>query len=87
MFFKGTDLKSNSVVIQTSAKGMSWARLLLSSVTVLVFGLLLKLGFWQLDRAAEKQHWQQQLTARQQTTPLQFHQLVDATPNDALTEN
>ncbi len=64
---------------------MSWARLLLACVTVLVFSLLVKLGFWQLDRAAEKQHLQQALAARQQLAPLPFHQLINSNPDDSLT--
>lgn len=54
-------------------------------VTVLVFSILVKLGFWQLSRADEKVAWQQQLTARQASAPLSYAQLLAMAPDTTLT--
>ncbi|MCG9698044.1 SURF1 family protein [Shewanella sp. Isolate11] len=59
--------------------------LLLVCITVLVFSILVKLGFWQLDRATEKQQLQQALVVRQQTMPLRYQQVLKAKAQDPLT--
>lgn len=45
-------------------------------VAVVLFIVMLKLGFWQLSRAEEKQVWQQEITQRQQQLPLNITQLT-----------
>ncbi|MGB0894143.1 MAG: SURF1 family protein [Parashewanella sp.] len=47
-------------------------------VTVGLFALLIKLGFWQLSRAHQKQYLEQQLISRQQAHPLTYSQLLSS---------
>ncbi|WOT05422.1 SURF1 family protein [Shewanella youngdeokensis] len=52
---------------------------------MLVFSVLVKLGFWQLERAEQKQQWQAALSARQNATFLSYEQLLNMTGERNLT--
>ncbi|GIU45086.1 SURF1-like protein [Shewanella algidipiscicola] len=78
-------LNSNIALMQAPKRGLSWTTALVVCITVLVFSILVKLGFWQLSRADEKAAWQQQLTARQASAPLSYPQLLAMTTDTALT--
>ncbi|MCG9755177.1 SURF1 family protein [Shewanella insulae] len=54
-------------------------------VTLLVFTILVKLGLWQLDRAAEKQALQQALTHKQAAAPLDYQGLLALGERESLT--
>ncbi|ABO21992.1 SURF1 family protein [Shewanella loihica] len=54
-------------------------------VTLLVFTILVKLGLWQLDRAAEKQALQQALTVKQAAAPLDYQGLLALAESESLT--
>ncbi|QYJ97798.1 SURF1 family protein [Shewanella alkalitolerans] len=54
-------------------------------VTLLVFTILVKLGLWQLDRAAEKQALQQALTLKQAAAPLDYQSLLALAKSESLT--
>ncbi|QYJ82576.1 SURF1 family protein [Shewanella aegiceratis] len=54
-------------------------------VTLLVFTILVKLGLWQLDRAAEKQVLQQALTLKQAAAPLDYQGLLVLAERESLT--
>ncbi|TVP13845.1 SURF1 family protein [Shewanella sp. KCT] len=54
-------------------------------VTLLVFTILVKLGLWQLDRAAEKQALQQALTLKQTAAPLDYQSLLVLAERGSLT--
>lgn len=63
-----------------------WAtRAALSMLAIIMFLILVKLGFWQLDRAEMKEQWQSELTHRQSSSPLSYAQLVSFPPTDKLT--
>lgn len=54
-----------------------WAtRAALALCSVAMFLILVKLGFWQLERAEMKERWQAELTHRQSSAPLTYAQLV-----------
>lgn len=59
------------------------AALALFSITM--FLILVKLGFWQLDRAEMKERWQSELTQRQSSAPLTYTQLVSFPPTEKVT--
>ena len=59
--------------------------LVLAAVTLGVFVLLVKLGFWQLSRAEEKELWQAELSHRQSLAPFSFEQLLAQPPDIPLT--
>ncbi|QQX80584.1 SURF1 family protein [Shewanella sp. KX20019] len=61
----------------------AWCFIVLS--TLIVFSILVKLGFWQLERAEQKQQWQTALSARQSATVLSFEQLLEQSSNENLT--
>ncbi|MCE9679736.1 SURF1 family protein [Shewanella sp. AS1] len=52
---------------------------------MLVFSILVKLGFWQLERAKEKQQLQQALEARQASAPIGYPELLTLSPEAGLT--
>ncbi len=52
----------------------AWFFIVLS--TVIVFSILVKLGFWQLERGQQKQQWQAALNERQASTELDYSQLL-----------
>ncbi|QYK01525.1 SURF1 family protein [Shewanella psychrotolerans] len=64
---------------------ISWASIFVACLTVLVFSILVKLGFWQLSRAEEKHAWQQELNERQNKAPISFDQLLTLPADDRLT--
>ncbi len=53
--------------------------------TVSLLLLLVKLGFWQLDRAALKESWQSELILRQSSSPLSFSQLLALPTSEQIT--
>ncbi|BAJ00156.1 SURF1 family protein [Shewanella violacea] len=54
-----------------------WAtRAASATASVIMFLILVKLGFWQLDRAEMKEQWQAELTHRQSSAPLTYAQLL-----------
>ncbi|NMH65033.1 SURF1 family protein [Shewanella salipaludis] len=69
-------LKTNRVFTDIPRKlpgNFSW---LIVLITVSLFMLLVKLGFWQLARAEEKALLQQQLLTRQAAAPLDYRTLI-----------
>ncbi|MGS0674040.1 SURF1 family protein [Shewanella sp. 125m-1] len=62
---------------------LAWLFIVLS--TVIVFSILVKLGFWQLERAQYKALWQQQLTDRQAASVLSYSQLLSLPKDEPLT--
>ncbi|MCL1131012.1 SURF1 family protein [Shewanella sairae] len=62
---------------------LAWLFIVL--ITVLVFSILVKLGFWQLERAEYKASWQQQLSARQSAAILSYSELLALPKDEALT--
>ncbi|QYJ86296.1 SURF1 family protein [Shewanella mesophila] len=71
-----TNLNNNIPVMGAPKRLVSWSTIFVTCLTVLVFSILVKLGFWQLSRAEEKQAWQQELNERQNAEPLSFAQLI-----------
>ncbi|WP_267874854.1 SURF1 family cytochrome oxidase biogenesis protein [Shewanella psychropiezotolerans] len=58
-----------------------WAtRTAVAMCSITMFLILVKLGFWQLDRAEMKERWQAELTHRQLSAPLTYAQLVSFPP-------
>ncbi|GIU25812.1 SURF1 family protein [Shewanella sp. MBTL60-007] len=53
---------------------LAWLFIVL--VTVIVFSTLVKLGFWQLERAQFKARWQQELNNRQSSSVLSYNELL-----------
>ncbi len=51
-------------------------------LTLGIFVLMVKLGFWQLSRAEEKTQWQAQLESRMKERPLGFSELLILAEND-----
>ncbi|GAD80138.1 hypothetical protein VEZ01S_25_00210 [Vibrio ezurae NBRC 102218] len=70
---KSSSLSLKSAVSNKIACKVFW--LAASVLTVVVFVVLVKLGFWQLSRGEEKQQLEQQLLDRQQMSPLSVEQL------------
>lgn len=64
---------------------MNLAWLFIVLLTVIVFSVLVKLGFWQLERAHFKANWQQQLSERQAASVLSYPQLLNISKDEALT--
>ncbi|WP_299802836.1 SURF1 family protein [uncultured Shewanella sp.] len=62
---------------------LAWLFIVL--VTVIVFSILVKLGFWQLERAQYKSQWQQQLSERQAASVLNYSQILNFPKEEALT--
>ncbi|MEI6860391.1 MAG: SURF1 family protein [Shewanella sp.] len=60
-------------------------RAALAMVFVIMFTILMKLGFWQLDRAEMKEKWQAELSHRQSSAPLSYAQLVSFPSENQLT--
>ncbi|MGI2170179.1 SURF1 family protein [Shewanella sp. MF05960] len=88
-----TNLTSNGAVTGNPFSSVGVSRVLLVLITVSVFWILVKLGFWQLARAEYKEQWQATLAMRQQQAPLDYQQLLtlmnpnaptDAAPETAL---
>ncbi|WP_076413347.1 SURF1 family protein [Shewanella sp. UCD-KL12] len=52
----------------------AWFFIVLS--TVIVFSILVKLGFWQLERGEQKQQWQAALSERQASAEFDYSQLL-----------
>ena len=63
----------NSVSIQHKLKQLNWPMVLF---TMLVFSLLIKLGFWQIDRALEKEQRQQRISELSQRQALSLSQVL-----------
>ena len=53
----------DSVSLQHKFKQLNWPMVIF---TMLVFSILIKLGFWQSDRALEKEQRQQRINALSQ---------------------
>ena len=63
-----------------------WAtRTAVAMCSITMFLILVKLGFWQLDRAEMKERWQAELTHRQLSAPLTYAQLVSFPPAEQVT--
>lgn len=66
-----SDLNNKTKVMVPPALGKLGAKkILLLLLTVVVFAVMVKLGFWQLDRGQQKQLLEQQLHSWQQATPV-----------------
>ena len=63
----------NLVSIQHKLKQLNW---LMVIFTMLVFSLLIKLGFWQSDRALEKEQRQQRISELSQQQALTLTQVL-----------
>tara|TARA_R110001583_G_scaffold140627_2_gene292835 strand:- start:31 stop:783 length:753 start_codon:yes stop_codon:yes gene_type:complete len=63
----------NSVSLQHKLKQLNWPMVLF---TMLVFSLLIKLGFWQIDRALEKEQRQQRICELSQRQALSLAQIL-----------
>ncbi len=63
----------NLVSLQHKLKQLSWPMVLF---TMLVFSLLIKLGFWQSDRALEKEQRQQRISELSQQQALTLTQVL-----------
>lgn len=72
-----TNLTMNGVVTGNPLKRYSLSIGLFILITVALFSLLVKLGFWQLSRAEQKTQWQQTLSQRQQANILSFSELLE----------
>ncbi|MGZ9896898.1 SURF1 family protein [Shewanella gaetbuli] len=57
--------------------GLGWLSGLFILITVSVFSVLVKLGFWQLDRAEFKTQWQQTIHNRETLPAMDYDELVD----------
>ncbi|MGS0681453.1 SURF1 family protein [Shewanella sp. 125m-7] len=80
-----TNLKINKADIALPRVRVNLAWLFIVLSTVIVFSILVKLGFWQLERAKYKAHWQQELTTRQAAAVLTYDQLLNLPKEEALT--
>ncbi len=80
-----TNLKTNNVFTRYPQLYLVGSRALLIIVTVSLFLFLVKLGFWQLSRAEEKELWQSQLTTRQTNAPLSYVELLSLPQVEPLT--
>ncbi|RTR38167.1 SURF1 family protein [Shewanella canadensis] len=78
-------MKTNNVFIRYPQLYLVGSRGLLIIVTVSLFLFLVKLGFWQLSRAEEKELWQTQLTSRQAAAPLSYVELLSLPKTESLT--
>ncbi len=63
----------NSVSLQHKLTQLNWPMVLF---TMLVFSLLIKLGFWQIDRALEKEQRQQRISELSQQQALSLTQVL-----------
>jgi surfeit locus 1 family protein len=63
----------NSVSLQHKFKQLNWLMILF---TMLVFSLLIKLGFWQSERALEKEQRQQRISELSQRQALSLEQVL-----------
>ena len=63
----------NSVSLQQKFKQLNWPMVIF---TMLVFSILIKLGFWQSDRALEKEQRQQRINALSQQQALSLEQVL-----------
>ncbi|ABV89313.1 conserved hypothetical protein [Shewanella pealeana ATCC 700345] len=80
-----TNLKINKTDMGSPRVKMNLAWLFIVLLTVIVFSVLVKLGFWQLERAHFKANWQQQLSERQAASVLSYPQLLNISKDEALT--
>nr|WP_210147254.1 SURF1 family protein [Shewanella sp. WXL01] len=71
-----TNLTMNGVVTGSPWKRYGWSIVAFILITVAVFSALVKLGLWQLDRAKQKQTWQQTLSERQQQRQLSYSEIL-----------
>jgi surfeit locus 1 family protein len=71
-----TNLTMKGVVTGNPSSSVGVSRVLLVIITLVVFGLLVKLGLWQLSRAAFKQQWQTTLLVRQQQQALTYDAML-----------
>ena len=62
---------------------LAWLFIVL--VTVIVFSTLVKLGFWQLERAQFKAQWQQELNNRQSSSVLSYDELLKLATDEPAT--
>ncbi|MBA6391597.1 SURF1 family protein [Colwellia sp. BRX10-3] len=63
----------NSVSLQHKLKQLNWPMVIF---TMLVFSSLIKLGFWQIDRALEKEQRQQRISDLSQRQALSLSQVL-----------
>jgi cytochrome oxidase assembly protein ShyY1 len=63
----------NSVSLQHKLKQLNWPMVIF---TMLVFSSLIKLGFWQIDRALEKEQRQQRISELSQRQALSLAQVL-----------
>jgi surfeit locus 1 family protein len=63
----------NSVTLQHKLKQLNWPMVIF---TMLVFSSLIKLGFWQIDRALEKEQRQQRISDLSQRQALSLSQVL-----------
>jgi cytochrome oxidase assembly protein ShyY1 len=63
----------NLVLIQHKLKQLNWPMVIF---TMLVFSLLIKLGFWQIERAFEKEQRQQRIKTLSQRNALSLEQIL-----------
>ncbi|MBB1322256.1 MAG: SURF1 family protein [Shewanella vesiculosa] len=71
-----TNLTMKGVVTGNPFRSVGVSRVLFVMITLVVFGLLVKLGLWQLSRAAFKQEWQSTLLVRQQQHALNYEAML-----------
>ncbi|MGK0409809.1 MAG: cytochrome oxidase assembly protein ShyY1 [Shewanella psychromarinicola] len=71
-----TNLTMKGVVTGNPFSSVGVSQILLVIITLVVFGLLVKLGLWQLSRAAFKQEWQSTLLQRQQQQALTYEDML-----------
>ncbi len=80
-----TSLKITKMSMGSPSRVWRLSTGLLLLVTVSVFSILVKLGFWQLDRAVQKQQWQTTLTARQAASELDYAAFINLGNAEPLT--
>lgn len=80
-----TNLKTNNVFTRYPQLYLVGSRASLIIITLSLFLFLVKLGFWQLSRAEEKELWQTQLTTRQAADSLSYAELLSLPEAESLT--
>lgn len=80
-----TTLKINKADMAHPRVGLNLAWLFIVLSTVIVFSILVKLGFWQLERAQYKANLQQTLHLRQSAASLNFSQIVELSKQEPVT--
>ncbi len=80
-----SNLNNSDGVIRSPWRVVLRSKTLVVIVTLILFTILVKLGFWQLDRAEQKQTLGAALAERQQASPLNFSQLMALSTQQAVT--